>query len=207
VSNNRVDRNVIVVAGNNTKTLEYCGLDATGSITSNCQTTNMGNYTEGVLPFTTTTGGFQWLVGANQSTLYTCPAPTYNPATNTWTNIWNGSGSCTSNTASSDHSLGMGTRTSGANTRLYVATWNSGLQIYNLAPATGLLLGSAVQSVSGLGYAGTLALGPNAVYVGWDQLYRCSLDPVTGLVVGTCKNQGSFTVGGTAYNPISILFY
>jgi hypothetical protein len=111
----------------------------------------------------------------------------------------------------------MGTRTFGANTRLYVAAWGEGLQIYNLAPATGLLLGSAVQSVSGVGTASTLALGPNAVYVGWDQLYRCSLDPVTGLVMksdGTnfdCKKQGSssgqFTVGGTAYTPISILFY
>jgi hypothetical protein len=106
--------------------------------------------------------------------------------------------------------MGMGTRTSGANTRLYVAAWGVGLQIYNLAPATGLLLGSAVQSVSGLGYASTLALGPNAVYVAYywgGPLYRCSLDPVTGLVVGTCKDQGSFTVGGTAYTPISILFY
>jgi hypothetical protein len=177
-------------------------------------------YTEGVLPFTTTTGGFQWLVGANQSTLYTCPAPTYNPATSTWTNTFGGSGSCTSNTASSTHSYyAMGTRTSGANTRLYVAAYGAGLYIYNLAPATGLLLGSAVQSVSGVSYAATLALGPNAVYVAswWDQLYRCSLDPVTGLVTksdGTnfdCKKQGDssgqFTVGGTAYNPTSILFY
>jgi hypothetical protein len=208
-SNNRVDRNVIVVAGENTQTLGYCGLDATGSITGNCQTTSMGMYTEGVLPFTTTTGGFQWLVGMYGNKIYTCPAPTYNPATSTWTNTFGGSGSCTPNTASSAYSMGMGTRTSGANTRLYVAAWGT-LEIYNLAPATGLLLGSAVQSVSGVGYASILALGPNAVYVGYGggtTLYRCSLDPATGLVVGTCKDQGSFTVGGTAYAPISILFY
>jgi hypothetical protein len=219
-SNNRVDRNVIVVAGLQTSTIGYCGLDATGSITSNCQTRNMGNNTNGVLPFTTTTGGFQWLVGGYRSLLYICPAPTYNPATNTWTNILSGTGSCTSNTVSSGDSMGMGTRTSGANTRLYVAAWDSGFQIYNLDPATGLLLGSAVQSVSGELYLGTLALGPNAVYVAhsWGgTLYRCSLDPVTGLVTksdGTnfdCKKQGNssgqFTVGGTAYNPSSILFY
>jgi hypothetical protein len=214
-SNHRVDRNVIVVAGESTTNIVYCGLDATGSITSNCQTTSMANYTDGVLPFTTTIGGFQWLVGANQSTLYTCPAPTYNPATSTWTNTFGGSGSCTPNTVSSWYSMGMGTRTSGANTRLYVAAWGVGLQIYNLDPATGLLLGSAVQSVSGVGTAGTLALGPNAVYVAYPwggPLYRCSLDPATGLVVGTFKKQGDsssgqFTVGGTAYDPTSILFY
>jgi hypothetical protein len=141
--------------------------------------------------------------------IYTCPAPTYNPATSTWTNILSGTGSCTPNTVSSTYSYGMATRTSGANTRLY-AGLGSTLEIYNLAPATGLLLGSAVQSVSGMGSTNTLALGPNAVYVsyGWGgPLNRCSLDPVTGLVVGTCKNQGSFTVGGTSYIPTSILFY
>jgi hypothetical protein len=211
-SNHRVDRNVIVVGGESTTNIEYCGLDATGSITSNCQTTSMGFNTYGVLPFTTTTGGFQWLVGMYGNKIYTCPAPTYNPATSTWTNTFGGSGSCTSNTASSTYSYGMATRTYGANTRLYVGSERT-LEIYNLAPATGLLLGSAVQSVSVVGTAGTLALGPNAVYVasGSSTLYRCSLDPVTGLVVGTCKQQGNssgqFTVGGAAYIPTSILFY
>jgi hypothetical protein len=150
--------------------------------------------------------------------IYTCPAPTYNPATSTWTNILSGTGSCTPNTVSSYYSYGMGTRTSGANTRLY-AGLGSTLEIYNLDPATGLLLGSAVQSVSGVEGSTTLALGPNAVYVAypWGPLNRCSLDPATGLVTksdGTnfdCKKQGDssgqFTVGGTAYIPTSILFY
>jgi hypothetical protein len=211
-SNNRVDRNVIVVAATSSQTLGYCGVDAAGSITGNCQSPSMGNLMGGVLPFTTTAGVFQWLLGTYNSTLYTCPAPTYNPATSTWTNILSGTGSCTPNTVSSTYSYGMATRTYGANTRLYVGTYTT-LDIYKLDPATGLLSGSVVQSVSGAGSPNTLTLGPNAVYLasGSSTLYRCSLDPVTGLVLGTCKQQGNssgqFTVGGMAYTPTSILFY
>jgi hypothetical protein len=209
-TNHRVDRNVIVVPGWDASTIAYCGLDTAGSVTTNCQSVNILNSsTWGVLPFVTTGGDVKWLVGTPP--LYTCSAPAYDPATSTWTNTL-GTGSCTSNTPSNSSFFGMGTRTYGANTRLYVGK-GSTLDIYNLDPATGLLSGSVVQRVSGAGSPNTLTLGPNAVYLasGSSTLYRCSLDPVTGLVLGTCKQQGNssgqFTVAGMAYTPTSILFY
>jgi hypothetical protein len=64
-----------------------------------------------------------------------------------------------------------------------------------------------------------VVLGPNAVYLADPntRLFRCRLDPATGLVTKSdgsnfdCRQQGNssgqFTVGGAAYIPTSILFY
>jgi len=195
--------------------LGYCALNDDGTINAgSCITQNdpmniRSSKLGGIFSFNN-----RWLIGTWSNQIYNCSAAAF--IHGIWSPIF------VNNTCSIDNMtyqiISMTARTFRNNTRLYVAANRDGFGIYSLNPTTGRVVGNDfIQYIPSTTFNNRemrkVVLGPNAVYLasGSSTLYRCSLDPVTGLVLGTCKQQGNssgqFTVAGMAYTPTSILFY
>jgi hypothetical protein len=192
--------------GSTNGALGYCGLNIDGTINAGSCITTRNPISQvnlrGVWVYKN-----DWYIGSGSGIFYRCSPALYNNINNTWSDKF--PKSCTDISVNNYYStvLRMISYDFSGIKKLYVVSGNSGLYVHNIQ--TDGSLSAPLQNLTSAGSVYTLALGSNALYVAdyKGPFYRCSLDPVTGLVVGTCKNQGSFTVGGTAYTPSSILFY